>query len=1733
MMASACFCNNSVLSGVSSGRKGHMAYAQLATPPSMQTLARVGVNQEDKSSLCFRVCGGGYSGSDDRPVHQFRCAKVVRLFPDGRPAQISARGQGLPAALSHFHGTPLLVARCRHEGLCQTDKYRVRSGVVTVASSVVTEETEKLERLADGVPPATNGVPQSYAPLSGAGNGLASHPPNFAVVNAQGEGEVPQPPQTPLPPPLPRKPLAATKPVLLKPSPAPPRPQPPPPRTPSPLLFTSSFASPNGRPGSGAATSGTENGASSGPDQSTGPKFVFRARNAQPRQGVAAPEGTGEPVWTPSTPSNGAAQSLREILERAERNESMNMGAGNQRNGRPNNGNWTNRNSNKQLPWNREANGPASNSEGGSSGGWLASKRAGGDRQRPAQANFSSGTTTESPPTSSLRDLLTGAENGSAGNVSAQQPLEEEIAEEQEVSEIVFRFGPDTEVSIEEEAPPLSTDASQDREDGQSGMSESKASLAAPPRPPPPSSPPLAPPPKSLSPPPARPSPPPARPLSPHPRTLSSPPMRPLPRVAPPIPAAIVSPPAIGGPSGVQPRDVLPGPSASESSFTFVDSTVPTVDPAAAVVGSGVSGEAEPESLKPVEDSAIVDAPSVPQEAEQVAGLAGQTGIDVAIKESVAGPTSEKVVTDPLNQLPVSDSSSVTDARVDGSLAEKPVTKPKQPEPVSAVMPLQRPPVMPRAPVARPPPQAPPPPRPVYSPPPLPSTSWRAPVPGPQSSHPPPGLQGRGGALAERPVVSPSMRPTLRLRQQAPDVATVEGVEEREEQAGSETERGGNDAALAAESAAVKPRPLRVERPAPALRQTGLASPEAVMEDTGALDANSDVAQKGYLSSEGTPLRQDESYSSSAAPGAVDASGIVAPLLVPSTADETDASQTAAPLEEVAVPGALAADQSVTAGASIEPGVEEPLPVIREKPAMRLSAPPVLRARPRLAPPPAPKPLVRPRARPDLGAAPGVGAVGHQAPGAPGGGLPGARAPAPGQAGRGVGSRDGTARRGRVDQPGGGRPSAAAAPGAPAAGAAKVPWKRGEVGGRKKRTQGRSDEAVDIEKVIGNRKQSKSSRKAARAEAARANAPVKAEILEVGKQGMSVQELAMQLCINDSDVVRCLFMKGIMTTVNQTLDEETVGMVCEEYGVEVLEAGSVNMDELAKRTRDFVEDEDSGSLLLRPPVVTIMGHVDHGKTSLLDYIRKSKVAAGEAGGITQGIGAYRVKVPPMEEGAEEELCVFLDTPGHEAFSAMRARGARVTDVAIIVVAGDDGVRPQTLEAIAHARAAGVPMVVAINKMDKEGASAERVMQELAGHNLMPEAWGGDVPMVPVSAHTGDGITELLVNVMLQAEFADLRANPDSSAVGTVIEASLDKNRGAVATLLVQNGTLRKGDVLLCGEAYGKVRALVDDTGDRGDSAGPSMAVEVLGLNTVPVAGDEFRTVESLDAARELASTRAEAIRLERLAMQAGEGKVTLASLATAVARGQESGVIEHHTVNLVLKVDAQGSLEAIRGALAVLPQEAVSLRFLLQAPGEISNSDIDLATASKAIVVGFNVGVPSAVEALAEEKGVEVRTYRVIYDLLDDMRKAMEGLLDTTEDRVPIGAAEVRAVFGTGSSKVAGCMVTEGKLMKGCHVSVMRGKREVFNGRLTSLKRVKEMAKEVAAGLECGVGVDDFDDWSTGDIISAFNMVSRNRSLEEASEQAATALAAKSEELKLIDGLAPVTIGNSPRSSQS
>jgi translation initiation factor IF-2 len=608
-------------------------------------------------------------------------------------------------------------------------------------------------------------------------------------------------------------------------------------------------------------------------------------------------------------------------------------------------------------------------------------------------------------------------------------------------------------------------------------------------------------------------------------------------------------------------------------------------------------------------------------------------------------------------------------------------------------------------------------------------------------------------------------------------------------------------------------------------------------------------------------------------------------------------------------------------------------------------------------------------------------------------------------------------------------------------------------------------------------------RRAMELRAAREAKLVRPEMIVVPEDNLTVQELADMLSVESSEIIKSLFFKGITATVTQSLDLATIETVAEEFGVPVLQD---DVEEAAKKTVEMIEEGDLKHLIRRPPVVTVMGHVDHGKTSLLDAIRKARVAAGEAGGITQHIGAYQIETE--HDGSTKKL-TFLDTPGHEAFTAMRARGTRVTDVAILVVAADDGVRPQTLEAISHARAAEVPIVVAINKIDKEGSSPDRVKQELSEHDLLSEEWGGDVVMVPVSAIKDENIDKLLEMVLLVTEVEDLQANPDRLAKGTVIEAHLDKAKGPVATLLVQNGTLKSGDVVAAGPVLGRVRAMVDENGSRIKEAGPSCPVEALGFSEVPTAGDEFEVYPDEKTARSVVGERATDARAARLAQQMASRRVSLSSMSGQASEG------ELKELNIILKADVQGSLEAILGSLEQLPKDEVQVRVLLSAPGEITETDVDLAAASGAVIVGFNTSMASGAKRAADANGVDVRDYEVIYKLLEDIQLAMEGLLEPEMIEEALGVAEVRAIFSIGKSAVAGCYVTTGKIQRNCRVRVNRGKQIVFEGDLDSLKRNKDDVKDVSTGFECGIGCDRFANWEEGDQIEAFKLVTQRRKL--------------------------------------
>ncbi len=610
-------------------------------------------------------------------------------------------------------------------------------------------------------------------------------------------------------------------------------------------------------------------------------------------------------------------------------------------------------------------------------------------------------------------------------------------------------------------------------------------------------------------------------------------------------------------------------------------------------------------------------------------------------------------------------------------------------------------------------------------------------------------------------------------------------------------------------------------------------------------------------------------------------------------------------------------------------------------------------------------------------------------------------------------------------------------------------------------------------------------RRAMELKAAKEAKQVRPEMIIVPEDNLTVQELADKLSLESSEIIKSLFFKGITATVTQSLDLATIETVAEEFGVPVLQD---DIQEAAEKTVDMIESEDIDNLIRRPPVITVMGHVDHGKTSLLDSIRESRVASGEAGGITQHIGAYQVE---FKHESQKKKLTFLDTPGHEAFTAMRARGTKVTDVAVLVVAADDGCRPQTLEAISHARAAKVPIVVAINKIDKEGASPDRVKQELSEKDLIAEDWGGDTVMVPVSAIKKQNINKLLEMILLVSEVEDLQANPDRFAKGTVIEAHLDKAKGPVATLLVQNGTLKSGDVLAAGSVLGKIRAMVDEHGNRIKEAGPSFPVEALGFSEVPTAGDEFEVYPDEKAARAIVGERATDARATKLAQQMASRRVSLSSISTQANDG------ELKELNLILKADVQGSVEAILGSLEQLPKNEVQVRVLLSAPGEITETDIDLAAASGSVIIGFNTSMASGAKRAADANDVDIREYEVIYKLLEDIQLAMEGLLEPDLVEESLGQAEVRATFAVGKGAIAGCYIQTGKLQRNCSLRVIRSGKVIFEGNLDSLKRAKDDVKEVNTGFECGVGCDKFSSWIEGDVIEAFKFVTKKRTLSQ------------------------------------
>lgn len=569
---------------------------------------------------------------------------------------------------------------------------------------------------------------------------------------------------------------------------------------------------------------------------------------------------------------------------------------------------------------------------------------------------------------------------------------------------------------------------------------------------------------------------------------------------------------------------------------------------------------------------------------------------------------------------------------------------------------------------------------------------------------------------------------------------------------------------------------------------------------------------------------------------------------------------------------------------------------------------------------------------------------------------------------------------------------------------------------------------------------------------------------------LTVGDLAKKLSKEPSEIIKKLFMLGIMATINQDLDKDTIELIANDYGIEVEEEVIVSETEF----ETFIdEQDDEENLKERPAVVTIMGHVDHGKTTLLDSIRNSKVTAGEAGGITQHIGAYQVEL-------NDKKITFLDTPGHAAFTTMRARGAQVTDITIIVVAADDGVMPQTVEAINHAKAAGVPIIVAVNKMDKPAANPDRVMQELTEYELVPEAWGGDTIFVPISAIQGEGIDNLLEMILLISEVEEYKANPNRYATGTVIEAQLDKGKGTIATLLVQNGTLRVGDPIVVGTSFGRVRAMVSDIGRRVKVAGPSTPVEITGLNEVPQAGDRFMAFADEKKARQIGESRAQ----EALLAQRGEkSKLSLEDLFQQI---QEGDVKE---INLIVKADVQGSVEAMAASLRKIDVEGVKVKIIHTGVGAITESDIILASASNAIVIGFNVRPDVNAKRTAELENIDIRLHRIIYKVIEEIEAAMQGMLDPEFEEKVIGQAEVRQTFKvTKVGTIAGCYVTDGKITRDSGVRIIRDGVVIFEGQLDTLKRFKDDVKEVAQNYECGITIERYNDLKEGDIIEAYIM---------------------------------------------
>lgn len=590
---------------------------------------------------------------------------------------------------------------------------------------------------------------------------------------------------------------------------------------------------------------------------------------------------------------------------------------------------------------------------------------------------------------------------------------------------------------------------------------------------------------------------------------------------------------------------------------------------------------------------------------------------------------------------------------------------------------------------------------------------------------------------------------------------------------------------------------------------------------------------------------------------------------------------------------------------------------------------------------------------------------------------------------------------------------------------------------------------------------------------------VEEEVLPEGTIVLNVPITVAGFCeqteVSTSKVIMTLMKLGIMANINQNIDEDTCMILAEELGISIA-IGQVE-EEIVEEGLELFEDDEK-DLKARPPIITVMGHVDHGKTSLLDAIRKTNVTASESGGITQHIGASEVRI-------NGQKIVFLDTPGHEAFTAMRARGAHVTDIAVLVVAADDGVMPQTIESISHAKAAGVPIIVAINKMDKPGANPDRVKQELTEHGILVEDWGGEVISVPVSAKSGEGIVNLLEMILLQAEMMELKANPNRLAMGSVIEARLDKAKGPVATLLVTNGTLQSGQSVVAGTCAGRIRLMTDHKGKTIKKAGPATAVEILGLTDVPQAGDEFNAVKEDKIAREIAEHRKEKLREEVLARNAS---TTLEQLFSQIQEG------EVKELNLIIKGDVQGSVGALVASLEKLNNESVKVNIIHTGVGTVTESDVMLAGTSGAIIIGFNVRPSTAVQTMADRDNIQIRTYRVIYDVIDDVENAMKGMLDPEFKEEILGKVEIRTTFKVpGVGIVGGAYVQEGKVVRNAEVRLVRDGIVIHEGKISSLKRFKDDAKEVSTGFECGIGIENYNDIKEGDVIECFHMVEIER----------------------------------------